>query len=224
MPRLLRAFAIGVPYHLTQRGNHGQDVFFTPEDRAIYLRWLAEYRDRYQVSIWAYCLMTNHLHAVATPEQDGALSRTMQMVNGRYTQRQNFLHDWHGHLWQGRFFACALDEEYFWNAIRYVERNPVRAGLVERAEEYRWSSAAAHCGLHTDPLLAPLPAENAISTEGWSGWLDGEDGDDLLLLRSTTARGHPCGSLDFIERLTAEVGRSLHTKLRGRPRKTASQE
>ena len=107
----------------------------------LYLQWLAAYKEKYHLRIWAYCLMTTHMHLVATPEQETSLALTMQALHSRYTQRQNFLFHWVGHLWQGRFFSAPLDETYFWHAIRYVERNPVRAGLVERAEDYPWSRA-----------------------------------------------------------------------------------
>jgi putative transposase len=219
MPRIARAIAVGVPHHLTQRGNHRQDVFFTPDDRALYLRWLAEYTEKYQVRLWAYSLMTNHLHLVATPEQELSLALVMRALHSRYTQRQNVLHHWSGHLWQGRFFSTPLDERYFWRAIKYVERNPVRAGLVARAEDYPWSSAGAHCGLATNPLLAALPPEPWLGPDGWSGWLAEEDADDLLCLRAATASGRPCGSPAFITSLTALVGRSMQAQPRGRPRK-----
>lgn len=218
MPRIARAIAIGVPHHLTQRGNHQQDVFFTPEDRVLYLQWLREYAQKYQMRLWAYCLMTNHLHLVTTPDDDLSLALTMRSLHSRYTQRQNAVHRWTGHLWQGRFASAPLDESYFWRAIRYVERNPVRAGLVARAEDYPWSSAAAHCGLADNPLLEPLPAENFIRQSEWSRWLSGEDGEDLPVLRAATASGRPCGAPDFIERVSTLIGRPLHAK-RGRPRK-----
>ncbi|HEY3379897.1 MAG TPA: transposase [Armatimonadota bacterium] len=222
MPRIARAIVVGVPHHLTQRGNHRQDVFFIQEDRQFYLQWLAEYAHKYQVRIWAYCLMTNHIHLVLTPEQECSLASTMRALHSRYTQRQNFIHQWAGHLWQGRYFSTALDEAYFWHAIRYVERNPVRADLVERAEDYSYSSAAGHCGLIHDPLLEPLPAETMIGPAGWSGWLAGEDGDELFALRASTASGRPCGSVSFLARLASMLGRPLHAKPRGRPRKSGS--
>ena len=124
----------------------------------------------------------------------------------------------------GTFFSAPLDECYFWRAIRYVERNPVRAGLVERAEDYIWSSAAAHCGLVNNPLLEPLPTENCISSEGWSAWLTVEDvADDLKLLRAATSSGRPCGSQEFVEEMETLLGRPLQAKPRGRPRKSQPQ-
>ena len=95
----------------------------------------------------------------------------------------------------------------------------VACAHTECPEEYPWSSAAAHCGLVTDPLLTPLPAENMIAPAGWSGWLDGDDGDELLMLRAATLSGRPCGSPDFVDNLSTVMGRSLHEKPRGRPRK-----
>lgn len=222
MPRVARTVAVGVPHHLTQRGNRRLDVFFTPEDRQLYLHWLTDYAHKYQVRIWAYCLMTNHIHLVATPDQEGAFAGTMRALHSRFTQRQNVAHQWTGHLWQGRYFSAPLDAAYFWHAIRYVERNPVRMGLVERAEDYPWSSAAAHCGLCPDPLLEPLPVDNLIRPDAWSDWLAGADGDELGTLRAATASGHPCGSESFRERLASLLGCPLPARPRGRPRKSES--
>jgi len=222
MPRQPRVVIAGIPYHLTQRGNHRQDVFFTPEDRDVYLRWLQEYRVRFDLSLWAYCLMTTHVHFVGTPNQEPALARTLQAVQGRYTQRINAAHGWSGHLWQGRFFSCALDESHFWRAIRYVEGNPVRAGLVARAEEYPWSSAATHCGLTLDPLLEPLP-DGCLPPESWSAWLAQEDADDTLLLRRCTRTGIPCGSPELLEQLSTHCGRPLIDRPRGRPMKVRAE-
>jgi len=220
MPRIARAVAVGVPHHVTQRGNHRQDVFFTPDDYAVYLHWLAEYATKYQLRIWACCLMPNHVHLVVTPEREDTLARTMQAVQSRFTQRLNSRLHWHGHLWQGRFFSAPLDEYYFWHALRYVERNPVRAGLVARAETYPWSSAAAHCGVAPTNLLAPLPAETLMGADGWSAWLAGAEGEAILSLRAATSSGRPCGTLAFVEQMSSALGRPLQAPQRGRPRKT----
>ncbi len=223
MPRIARAVAVGVPHHVTQRGNHRQDVFFSPEDHQVYLQWLAEYAAKYNVSIWAYCLMLNHIHLVVTPNSPNALAHTMQAVQSRFTQRQNNQFHWEGHLWQGRFFSAPLDDSYFWHAIRYVERNPCRAKLVDRAEDYRWSSAAAHCGLVTDQILSPIIGEPAMTEVEWSDWLAGDEGDEIRLLRAATDSGNACGGPDFIARLSSIIGRPLQVKPRGRPKKLISQ-
>ena len=155
MPRLPRTVFANLPHHVTQRGNRREDIFFTDEDREAYLSWLKEYSEKYQVEILAYCLMTNHIHLVVVPATEDGLQRVLKPLHMRYAQHINRERGWKGHLWQGRFFSSPLDEAYLWAAVRYVERNPVRAGMVKRAENYRWSSAAAHCGKEIDKLIAP---------------------------------------------------------------------
>jgi putative transposase len=134
MPRLARQVFAGVAHHITQRGNRRENVFFSDEDRRAYLEWLTEYCARHEVEVLAYCLMSNHIHVVAVPAADDALERVFRPLHTRYAQRVNRLKKWKGHLWQGRFFSSALDETYLWAGIRYVERNPVRARLMRRAE------------------------------------------------------------------------------------------
>lgn len=135
MPRIPRPVFSGVPHHITQRGNRRENVFFSDEDRVVYLGWLAHYCAKFQVHVLAYCLMTNHIHLVAVPEGESALEKVFRPLHTRYAQRINGAMRWSGHLWQGRFFSSPLDEIYLWAAIRYVERNPVRAGIVRRAED-----------------------------------------------------------------------------------------
>lgn len=221
MPRKLRAIAVGVPHHLTQRGNHCQSVFFSDDDRRQYLAWLGEYAARYEMQIWAYCLMTTHVHLVSTPLHETALARSMQMTHMRYTQRVNQLQGWNGHLWQGRFFSCPLDEQHLWTAIRYVEQNPKRAGLVTDATEYPWSSAAAHAGMRIDPLLMELPGCEFIPD--WAAWLANEDSLDSAIIRAHTMQGAPCGSTTFCQQLSIKIGRSLTLRSPGRPRNSAEE-
>ena len=129
-----------------ERGNRREDVFFGDADRRRYLLLMLEYARAHALEIWAYCLMTNHVHFVAVPREPEALAATFKPVHMRYAQHVNRRLRTTGHLWQGRYHSCPLDEEHLWQAVRYVERNPVRAGLVRRAERYPWSSAAAHVG------------------------------------------------------------------------------
>ncbi|MHB9026345.1 MAG: transposase [Armatimonadota bacterium] len=217
MPRLPRMILIGVPYHVTQRGNHRQEVFLTDEDRRRYLIWLHEYAERYALDIWAYSLMSNHNHLVTVPRAEVALSRALQMTQARHTQRMNRLNGWEGHLWQGRFFASPLDPAYCWAAIRYVEQNPVRAGLVSVAADYPWSSAAAHCGLREDPLLKPITLDAYIPD--WAAWLVREDPEESAHIRRQTLRDSPCGSESFLADLAARSGHPVLPTPRGRPRK-----
>ena len=153
MPRLARAVVPGIPYHVTQRGNRGQDVFLTVEHRKRYLEHLEQYSKNYRFDILAYCLMSNHIHIVGIPRNADSMSRTVQTVHMRHTQAVNREMGWQGHLWHSRFFSTALDEPHMWAAIRYVEQNPLRAGMVKRAQDYVWSSAACHCGKLDDPVV-----------------------------------------------------------------------
>ena len=124
-----------------------------------------------------------------------------------------------GHLWQGRYFSSVLDDSYLWSAVRYVERNPVRAGLVERAEQYPWSSAAGHCGLRIDPLLSGN-LERSDHVGDWSAWLSSADGEDAKVLRRKTMTGRPCGSAESIERLEGLLRRVLKKRKPGpKPKK-----
>lgn len=153
MPRLARSVCAELPHHITQRGNRREDVFFTDQDRQAYLDWLKDYAEKSKVDILAYCLMTNHLHLVAVPSTEQGLQQLLKPLHMRYAQRINRARGWKGHLWQGRYYSSALDEDYLWAAIRYVERNPVRARIVRKAENYPWSSARGHCGTREDSLL-----------------------------------------------------------------------
>jgi putative transposase len=174
------------------------------EDREIYLEWLGEYSRHHEVGILAWCLMTNHIHLVAVPNRDDSLQRALKPLHMRYAQYINRRRKWSGHLWQGRFFSSPLDEAYLWFCVRYVERNPVRAGMVVRAEDYPWSSAAGHCGLREDSLAM----KNSIHWKmfeditDWAGWLaEGDDEERLGIVRRNIQKNLPCGSDRFIEGL-----------------------
>jgi putative transposase len=187
-------------HHVTQRGNSGADLFLCPADYRTYLSLLGEYGQRHGLEVLAYCLMTNHIHLVAVPHLAGSLSLAARDTNTAYATYLNKREGRRGHLWQGRFYACVLDESHLWAAIRYVERNPVRAGMVTRAEEYQWSSAAAHCGLRADPLLDQGGLPPRLETD-WREWLRDEDTRLSARIRTQTAMGRPCGSPSFVARL-----------------------
>jgi putative transposase len=139
----------------------------------------------------------------------------------RYAQRINRMRGWKGHVWQGRYFSSALDDAYLWAAIRYVERNPVRAGMVAKAENYRWSSASGHCGLHIDTLLTNS-RHWCTRIEGigdWSAWLaEGDEPEKLEVIRRNADKGLPCGTEKFIQKLEKMTGRVLQYRPHGRPR------
>lgn len=224
MPRLARTVFAGVPHHVTQRGNRREDVFFNDEHRYRYLAWLEEYCQRYSVDVLAYCLMTNHVHLVLVPGEEAGLQQVLKPLHMRYAQRLNRERSWNGHVWQGRYFSSPLDERYTWAAIRYVECNPVRAKMVEEAEKYPWSSAAAHCGLRTDSVLtADTSWQKKFQTiESWSSWLaEGERTEERTNLRRNVEKGLPCGETSFIQKLEREAGRALRFRPQGRPRNEA---
>ncbi|MBK8324019.1 MAG: transposase [Betaproteobacteria bacterium] len=218
MPRLSRTVIPGVPHHVTQRGNRQGRVFFSDDDCDAYLEWLAHHCRRREVEVIAYCLMPNHVHLVLVPPAENGLERALRPVHTRFAQRINRLQGWSGHLWQGRFFSAPLDGDYFYATVRYVERNPVRAGMVARAEDYRWSSAAAHCGWRGDRILTQDPGWNrALDAVGeWSRWIAADEGEvDRDEIRESTRQNRPCGSEEFVRAMASIVGRDLQRRPQG---------
>ena len=221
MPRLARVVIPDTPYHVTQRGNRREDVFFCDEDREFYLALLKEYCQKYAVDVWAYCLMTNHIHLILRPSDSDGLQKVLKPLHMRYAQYINKKKGWKGHLWQGRFFSSALDEAYTHSAIRYVEQNPVRAKMVTHACDFPWSSARAHSGVLESELLAALPPEyNPAKSQDWSSYLDATiPAEHIDNLRRNIEKGLPCGSNSFVERLERLSNRSLTFRPVGRPKK-----
>jgi len=131
---------------VAQRGNNRQDVFFVDDDRRVYVSYLKEGAARYGLSVLAYCLMSNHIHLVVTPETEGSLSKALGRTHPMYAQYVHRLNGRSGHFWQNRYYSCPLDEAYTHNVAAYVELNPVRAGTVKIPWDYAWLSAGAHCG------------------------------------------------------------------------------
>lgn len=225
MPRSARFVCPGVPHHVTQRGNRRGQVFFADVDYRTYLKWLREYAAIHGVEVLAYCLMSNHVHLIVVPGGKDSLQRTFKHLHRRYAQNLNHHRNWTGHVWQGRYFASVLDEAYFWSAIRYVELNPVRAGLVHRAEDYRWSSARAHCAGTPDPALSTSAhwVHQFSGIGNWSDWLAaGVESERIDELRAQTRRNLPCGSAEFVVSLETRSGRTLRPKPRGPHRRLNS--
>lgn len=219
MPRIARVVVKDYPYHVTQRGNYRQPVFQDNDDYIQYLEWLKEYSQKYSLDIWAYCLMNNHVHFVCMPHKDDSLSRTFNSLHMRYSQYFNRKKEQRGHLWQGRFYSCILDERHVYAAVRYVENNPVRARWVVSAEEYRWSSARSHITREVDNLLS----ENFYLLEEISNWRQylkaAEDVGLIENIRKNRLTGRPCGDETFIKQLERNIGRRLIALPHGRPRK-----
>lgn len=220
MPRMARVVMAGIPLHVTQRGHRREDVFFGDADRQRYLELLHGYAEMNGLKITAYCLMTNHVHLVVTPKTQTSLARTLKPVHMRYAQHVNWTHKLSGRLWQGRYFSCPLDDSHCLAAMRYVECNPVRAGLAAKAEDYPWSSAAGHVGRRADPLLsAGMREESGI--RDWTAWLSENEPDEAIdQLRLCTRTGRPLGDVTFIDRLERLCGRILRPRPGRRPDKT----
>ncbi len=229
MPRVARTVIADWPHHVTQRGNNHQDVFFTDNDRRTYLTLLHERCAAADVRVLGYCLMRNHVHLVLVPPDEAALAAAVGRVHWLYTQYVNRLHGRSGHLWQNRFFSCPMDEPHAWAAIRYVERNPVRARIVRLPWRYAWSSAAAHVG---EPPAAPDAGPTKLldlaswqrewTPPRWRAAL--QEADDTAAadgLRRNTMRGRPLASDSLLSKLETRLGRRLRPLPIGRPRKTA---
>ncbi len=211
----------GVAHHVTQRGNNRQDVFFVEDDRRVYLSYLKGSAERYGLAVSAFCLMTNHIHVVATPESEESLSKTLGRTHLMYAQYVHRLHGRLGHFWQSRFYSCPLDEAHAHNAAAYVELNPVRAGMVKHAWEYVWSSAGAHCGEGGDPSRSLALGEwfEQMPVTEWKATLKAIAESDGAIegLRLHTRTGRPLGDDAFLSKVETFLGRRVRAVPRGRP-------
>ena len=219
MPRHSRIVIPDVAYHITQRGNYRQKVFYKKEDYLQYCDWLNEYAKKYHLELLAYCLMPNHIHVIATPSTEESLARTFNTVHMRYAQHHNRKHRLYGHLWQGRFYSCILDDAHLYRAIRYVERNPVRAKMVQRAWEYPYSSARIHVGEEENPAILLSHRDQTMNEKEWREYLHDEDEAFNSEIRLKTLRGLVVGAKDFVQKLERRLERSLACLNPGRPRK-----
>lgn len=221
MPRIARIVAPGHPYHVTQRGNYRQAIFRNDEDRSQYLSWVNEYSRKFHLSVWAYCLMDNHVHFIVQPREEESLAKVFSVAHMRYAQYFNKERKASGHLWQGRFYSCLLDELYLMAAMRYVERNPVRAKMVKRPWQWKWSSAAAHIGGTDERVrVAAIKESVGVSMGSWREYIDSDDNPlDTEAIRRHTMTGRPLGRDGFIGELSRKLGRAISVLPRGRPRK-----
>jgi len=220
MARLARVVVPGMPHHVTQRGNRRQSVFFSADDRQTYLQYVGEAAEQFGVSVWAWCLMTNHVHFVAVPEDEDALAKCFGRAHTRYTRMINFRKKWRGYLWQGRFASSVMDDAHLYHGLRYVERNPVRARMARVPWSYAWSSAAFRVGRRrTDPLVRSGDRPGR-TVDDWRAYLrEGDDAAQLELIRRETPVGRPLGDARFIRRLERRLGIDLFRRPPGRPRK-----
>jgi putative transposase len=217
----------GCWHHVTQRGNFQQTVFYDAAERRQYLQLLKFHCDRHEIRIAGYCLMGNHVHLLLIPATEAAMPRALAATHQEYARWVNLTRCRIGHLWQNRYFSCALDEAHQWEALRYAELNPVRAGLARDPAMWPWSSASAHL-TNWDALgLLDFSDWRARWSSGmWREALDRGVGDAALAqrIREATRRGRPLGSDDFVARLEEVIGRQIQPRKPGRPNKGAGGE
>ena len=208
MARLARVVATGVPHHVTQRGNRRQQVFFDEDDYKVYKELLSEGCRAAGVEVWAYCLMPNHVHLILRPHDEDGLRAALGEAHRRYTRHVNFREGWRGYLWQGRFASFPMDEAYLIACARYVETNPVRARLVRRARDWRWSSARAHLAGRDDGLVTVAPLLKLV--DDWPSFLTAGQGEEAMdSIRKSERTGRPLGDAKFVKRLETKLGRTL---------------
>jgi len=210
MARNARCILPGIPYHVTQRGTNRERVFFSTTHRKTYLSLVARHQQDAGVRVLAYCLMPNHVHWVVIPEREDSLAVLFRRVHGAYAQAVNANRGRSGHLWQNRFYSCPMSERHLWIGLRYVEANPVRAGLVTEAAAYRWSSAGPHVNGDADEsgVLDRVFWERSGGVETWRSMHTSPPVEEQLhLLRRCTYAGRPFGEASFVTRLEEEFHR-----------------
>jgi putative transposase len=217
MARISRVVAVGHPHHITQRGVRSMDVFHTKEDRLAYLRFIKEETERFGVEILSWCLMTNHVHFIGIPQYEHSLAKGFGDAHKRYTRLKNFTEGVRGYLFQGRFSSCVLDERHLLAAVRYVEVNPIRAGITDVAWDYPWSSAAFHVGKSDDDLLVSDRTLLGL-IDDWRVFLtDNTDSEfPTAAIAKATRTGRPAGDDLFIETIGQLTCRNLAKKKPGR--------
>lgn len=208
MARLARVVAAKLPHHVTQRGNRRQQVFFGDKDYAHYIELLAEGCRAAKTAVWAYCLMPNHVHLILVPSDKDGLRAALGEAHRRYTRHINQREDWRGYLWQGRFTSFPMDEPHLLACARYVELNPVRAGLRRRIRDWKWSSARAHLAGDDDALVSVQPLLDLVPD--WAAFLrQGLEDDALEAIRKHERTGRPLGSDKFTKKLERRLKRPL---------------
>ena len=219
---MARVVAVDMPHHVTQRGNGRRFILDTDADRMVYLNLLRQNIELHGVSLIGYCLMSNHVHLVVTPHKADGLALALRDTHGRYASYWNAGHNSSGHVWQGRYYSCPLDQSHLWEALRYTELNPVRAGLVTEAESWIWSSAAPHCGT--------VAAGECLEMEMWRGHWDvakwreylaaGVGESKIVPIRQCAHTGRPHGTAEFIRALEEATQRHLSPRKGGRRAKS----
>lgn len=232
MARSPRLSLPSYPHHVIQRGNNRQPIFLAPKDYEVFLNCLREAKRKYQARLYAYVLMTNHVHLLVEPEHEGDLGRFMQSVGRRYVRYINDAYERTGTLWEGRFRSAIVSrDEYLITCSRYIELNPVRAGMVRHPRDYRWSSYHRRAMGQPDPLLDEDPWYVTLGgtlqarAAAYAKWLEDSVSDtEWEHIRKATQQGRVVGSESFQEEIGSKVGRRLIGETRGRPKGVISSE
>ncbi|NMM28367.1 MAG: transposase [Glaciimonas sp.] len=229
MARLPRLVIPQQPHHILQQGHNRQPIFCDSSDFLAFLGWLRDAARQFKVSIHAYVLMENHVHLLATPADETGLGRMMQWVGRHYVPYFNRKHGHIGTLWQGRFKASVIEApRYLLTCYRYLETNPVRAGLVATAAQYPWSSYAHHVGVRLDPLVTDHPLYWSLGNTPFEREAEykvlleqGLPPEQIALLNASLAKGWVLGDAAFLQSLAHQMQRRVAPATRGRPRKKA---
>lgn len=224
MPRRPRLTLAGAPIHLVQRGVDRQACFFTSEDRGFYLELLAEHALETGCEVHAFALMTNHVHLLLTPREDDGPSRLMQQLGQRFVRALNRAYGRTGTLWEGRFRSTvATDEAYVLNCYRYIEMNPVRAGIVDHPRAYPWSSHRSNAEGPALAFLVPheryldLGADEAVRRAAYRDlFRDALPLEAIARIRGATNSNDTLGSDEFRDRVEAKLARNVAPLRRGR--------
>ncbi|MFI5295468.1 MAG: transposase [Thermodesulfovibrionales bacterium] len=212
--------AAGFPHHVLQRGNNREGVFFKKDDRSLYLSLLKKYSAKWTSPIMAYCLMTNHVHLLTKPGSEESLFKMMQGLTLCYTQYINRTYGRTGRLWESRYHSCIVDhEKYLWAVARYIEQNPVRVGMVEKAEDYPYSSALAHVKGSEDAVLGDDLFANDRRRDYVLLLRSDIPKKEIERLRYATKTGRPFGNEGFVIEMENKLERKLLQRPKGRPRR-----
>lgn len=222
MPRIARIVSVGYPHHVLQRGNNRQGIFFDVADRSFYLALLKKYATECDCKVKAYCLMDNHVHFLLVPGRNDSLAKTMQKLSLTFTQYSNKKYGRTGRLWECRFHSCPVEtESYLWAVCRYIEKNPVRAGMVKQPADYLWSSVKINTAVENrqDSFIEPI-WKDYLDKDAYIKFLNQSDDEKQIKeISQSTIQGVPVGRESFVKDVIESSGVIIVKKPRGRPKK-----